>query len=136
MQAISGAALIVAAVLLLVASRRACRLGDETWLTSDIFVLGVVGPGFIVSLVAGFGTLLYYNLGGENLPAAMIGMALAAVVAGIATLEWLHARGRGEPGARGANVLEFTGKQSALSDSPNEPDAPRPPVSPRARRAA
>jgi len=131
MQEISGIALIAAAVALLVAARRACALGDDSWIVSDTFVLSVVGPGFLVALVGGGAMLLYPTAHGESAPAALAGTALAAVIAGLAAAQWRHgSRGRT---ARGANVLEFTANQPG---QPTEPDAPRPPVAPHTRRAA
>jgi len=131
MEEIAGAALIAAAVLLLVATRRACARGNDSWITSDTFVLSVVGPSFLIALVCGGAMFLYARVHGESAVVAIAGGAFAIVIAGLAAAQWLHAT-RGQM-SRGANVLEFTARHSA---QPTEPDAPRPPVAPHTRKAA
>ncbi len=135
MQEISGVALITAAVLLLLASGRACRRAGDSWLTSDTFVSSVVAPGLLLSLAIGIGTLYFARVHGESAVAAAAGFAFAAGIAGLALVEWQHSRRPGKPAAHGANVLEFAGKESAESPGPTTPDAPRPPVTPSARKA-
>ena len=136
MQALSGIALITAGVLLLVATRRACRMGREAWFTSDTFVMTVVGPVFIVSLAGGGGILLYPSLHGAGATAAIIAFASAAGVAGLATLAWLRARHAPESAAPASNVVDLAAKRIPTSGNPSSPDAPRPPVTPRTRKAA
>ncbi len=131
MQEISGVALIAAAVLLLVASERACRLGGESWLTSDAFIMSVVAPGLIISLAAGVGTLYYVTVPGEDFLGWTVGLTYAAGIAGIAVLEWRHSTRPKKAAERGANVLELAGGESRPSRDPTTPDAPRPPVAPR-----
>ena len=131
MQEISGVALIGAAILMLVATRRACALGDGSWITSDTFVLSVAGPGFLIGLVGGGATLFYSSAHGESAPITIAGAVFTMVLAGLAAAQWRHAS-RGRAG-RGANVLDFNARHSA---QPIEPDAPRPPVAPHTRRAA
>lgn len=96
MQTISGVALILAAVVLLLASRRACRRVGESWLTSDAFIMSVVAPGLMISLAAGVGTLYFVTVPGEDFLGATAGLTYAAVIAVIAAMEWLHASRRGE----------------------------------------
>lgn len=131
MEEIAGVALIAVAVLLLVATRRACARGDDSLLTSDTFVLSVVGPGFLVALVGGGSMFIYSSLHGESAVVAIAGAAFALVIAGLAAAEWLHASRTRT--ARGANVIALGARQSV---QPTEPDAPRPPVAPSTRRAA
>lgn len=95
MQQISGVALIAAAVFLLLASGRACRRGGDSWLTSDSFIMSIVAPGLIISLAAGIGTLYFVTVPGEDFLAATPGLMYAAVIAGLAVVEWLHSRRRG-----------------------------------------
>jgi hypothetical protein len=135
MQETSGVTLIAAGVLLLIASGRACRHAGETWLTSDTFILSVVGPGIIISLATGVGTLYFASGHGESALATVMGMAFAAGIVSLAAIEWRLSRRPGSSAGRGANVLEFSGKQAAPS-GPSTPDAPRPPVAPPTRRAA
>jgi len=136
MQEFSGIALISAGVLLLVASRRACSMAGQAWFTSDTFVMSVVGPVFIVSLAGGAGIILYASVHGANDAATIVGFASAAGLAALAALAWLKAGRWREPAGRAANVLEFTAPHSTSSDNSSNPEAPRPPVTPRRRKAA
>lgn len=136
MQELSGIALIAAGALLLVVSRRACSMAGEAWFTSDTFVMSVVGPVFILSLAGGAGIILYSSLHGASAAATIVGFASAAGLAALAALAWLKARHWREPAGRAANVVEFTTPHSTSPDGSSNPDAPRPPVAPRSRKAA
>ena len=131
MQEVSGIALIAAAVLLLVATRRACARVDS-WMTSDTFVLSIVGPGFLVAIVGGAAMLLYPSAHGQSVPATLAGAGFAVAIAGLAAAEWRQGSRAGRTANRAANVLDFPGH----SGTSTEPDAPRPPVAPPTRKAA
>jgi hypothetical protein len=135
MQAYSGVALVAAAFFLLIAARRACRLGNRSWITSDIFILAVVGPMFIVALVSGSGLAIYPGGRDEDFVAAIVGAAFAVVVAGFAARAWWHARNVKRVTAAGAEILEFA-PAGVHAPDPAGPDAPEPPAVPPARRAA
>ena len=121
MNTLSGVALIVAALLLLLASRRACQRCGETWHTSDMFVLSVIGPGAILSLVTGVGMLFYSGGRTGSGPAAIAGLVFAGAITGLAAFEWAQSSRKVEPTARSAEIIALGTK----------PDAPRPPVTPR-----
>lgn len=135
MQGISGVALIAAAVLLLLASGRACRRAGDSWLTSDAFIMSVAAPGVIISLAVGIGTLYYVTVPDEDFLGATAGLTFAAFIAGIAMMEWLHSRRPEKTAGQGANAPERAGSESHPSLNPTTPDAPRPPVTPGARDA-
>lgn len=136
MQELSGIALIAAGVLLLVASRRACSTCGETWFTSDAFVMSVVGPAFIVSLAGGLGCLFVSSMRDDRNVTALAGLAVAAVVSGLAALVWLQTRRLRQPAARTAEIHAFTAPDATPAGGSSNPEAPGPPVTPRSRRAA
>jgi hypothetical protein len=136
MQAYSGVALVAAAFFLLIAERRACRLDTHTWITSDVCVLAVVGPMFIVALVSGAGLMIYPGGRDEDFLAAILGAAFAVAVASFASMAWWTRRNARRVALAGAEILEFAPRTGAPSTDPAGPDAPRPPVIPSARRAA
>ena len=131
MHTLSGIALIAAAILLLVASRRACQRCEEAWFTSDTFVLSAIGPASLLGLVGGVGMLLYSGGRTASTPAAIVGLVFAAVISGFAAFEWVQGSRKAETAGRGAEVIALRARSAPSPDQPTAPDAPRPPVTPR-----
>jgi hypothetical protein len=131
MHTLSGIALIAAAILLLVASRRACQRCEDAWFTSDSFVLIVIGPISLLGLVGGVGMLLYSGARTASTPAAIVGLACAALVSLLAAYEWIRTPRKAQAATHSADVIAIDRRAASSSDRPTAPDAPRPPVTPR-----